>query len=123
MSHPFGDGTTVSVPLILFFYELLLDRMKDIQNNQIGLRARLRNNQREIKRLMTDYDNYGAVIVRGSEVADMNEWLQLDRPRRRAATDQSPNVLDCTQTTDGSTHPHKHHLVILKFRRSFRSPS
>ena len=87
------------------FYQLLLYRMKDIQNKQVGLRARLRNNQKEIKRLMTDYDNVGSVTVSDSEVIDMKEWLQEDRPCRRAAAVQSPNALECTQTTDGSTQP------------------
>ena len=58
--------------------------MKDIHNKQVGLRARLRNNQREIQRLMNDYETCGSVIVRGSNVKDMDEWLQEDRPRRRA---------------------------------------
>ena len=105
MSHPFGKGCTSYVLLILCFYELLYDRMKDIQSRQVGLRARLRNNQREVKRLMTDYENCGSVIVRGSDGADMAEWLQQDRPRRRAAAEQSPNALNCTQTTDASTQP------------------
>ena len=76
-----------------------------MQDKQQGLRTRLRNNQREIKRLMADYENHGAVIVTGNKVADMNTWLISDRPKRHAPAVQSPEPLDQTQTTDVSTQP------------------
>ena len=76
-----------------------------MQTKQQGLRTRLRNNQREIQRLMTEYENYGAVIVTGNDIADMDAWLSSDRPKRRATAVRSPDPLDLTQTTDGSTQP------------------
>jgi len=84
----------------LFFY-----RMKSMQDKQQGLRTRLRNNQREIQRLMTDYENFGTVAVTGHEVADMEDWLIQERPKRRASAARSPDPLDLTQTTDASTQP------------------
>ena len=79
--------------------------MKSLQDKQQGLRTRLRNNQREIQRLMYDYENFGAVVVTGDQVQDMDEWLVNRRPKRRAAATQSPNPLEYTQTTDASTQP------------------
>ncbi len=43
--------------------------------------------------------------MHGSNVKDVDEWLQQNRPRRRAQPVQSPNVLDHTKKTDGSTQP------------------
>ena len=85
--------------------ELFIYRMKAMQDKQQGLRTRLRNNQREIKRLMMDYENVGAIIVRGNMVADMDAWLVSDRPKRRAPAGQSPDPVDPTQTIDISTQP------------------
>ena len=79
--------------------------MKALQDRQQGLRTRLRNNQREINRLMSDYENYGATVVTGDQVPGMKQWLVNDRPRRRAPIVRSPDPLDNTQTTDGSTQP------------------
>ena len=85
--------------------ELFTYRMKAIQDKQQGLRTRLRNNQKEIQRLMTDYEKFGAVIVSGNNVADMATWLISDRPKRRAPAGQSPDPVEPTQTTDISTQP------------------
>ncbi len=79
--------------------------MKGLQDKQQGLRVRLRNNQREIHRLMTEYENFGAVVVTGQDVPGMDEWLVNSRPKRRAVATQSPNPLDNTQCTDASTQP------------------
>ena len=79
--------------------------MKSLQDKQQGLRTRLRNNQREIYRLMNDYENFNATVVTGSDIPDMDEWLVEGRPKRRAAKYQSPDPLDQTQTTDASTQP------------------
>jgi len=87
------------------FDELFIYRMKAMQDKQQGLRTRLRNNQREISRLMTEYENFGTVLVSGHNVADMDTWLVSDRPKRRAPATQSPDPLDHTQTTDVSTQP------------------
>ena len=76
-----------------------------MQDKQQGLRTRLRNNQREIQRLMTAYENFGTVVVSGHDVADMEDWLIQDRPKRRAPAARSPDPLDLTQTTDASTQP------------------
>jgi hypothetical protein len=65
--------------------------MKGLQDKQQGLRVRLRNNQREIHRLMTEYENFGAVVVTGQDVPGMDEWLVNSRPKRRAVATQSPN--------------------------------
>ncbi len=45
--------------------------MKALQDRQQGLRTRLRNNQREIHRLMNDYENFGATVVTGDQVPGM----------------------------------------------------
>jgi len=47
--------------------------MKGLQDKQQGLRVRLRNHQREIHRLMTEYENFGAVVVTGQDVPGMDE--------------------------------------------------
>jgi len=49
--------------------------MEIIQDKQQGLRTRLRNNQREIQRLMKDYEDHGAVRVTGDAIGDMDRWL------------------------------------------------
>ena len=87
------------------FDELFIYRMKAMQDKQQGLRTRLRNNQREISRLMTEYEKFGKILVNGHNVADMDTWLVSDRPKRRAPATQSPDPLDHTQTTDVSTQP------------------
>jgi len=79
--------------------------MKSLQDKQQGLRTRLRNNQREIKRLMTEYDNFGAVVVSGHAVKGMDDWIVEGRPKRSAPVVRSPDPLDNTQTTDASTQP------------------
>ena len=79
--------------------------MKSLQEKQQGLRTRLRNNQREIQRLMTDYENFGAVVVSGHDVPGMDDWLVHRRPKRRAPVTRSPDILEQTQTTDVSTQP------------------
>jgi hypothetical protein len=79
--------------------------MKIIQDKQQGLRTRLRNNQREIQRLMKDYEDHGAVRVTGHAIGDMDGWLVEDRPKRRAPASRSPDLVDQTQTTDQSTQP------------------
>jgi len=65
--------------------------MKGIQDKQQGLRTRLRHNQREISRLMRDYENFGSVVVTGHDVKDMDEWLVDCRPKRRAVVTGSPD--------------------------------
>ena len=57
--------------------------MKALQDRQQGLRTRLRNNPREINRLMSDYEKFGATVVTGDQVPGMKEWLVNERPRRR----------------------------------------
>lgn len=79
--------------------------MKVLQDKQQGLRNRLRHNQREIQRLLKDYENFGVTIVKGHDVPDMDTWLVNDRPKRTAPINKSPDPLDNTQTTDGSTQP------------------
>ena len=69
------------------------------------MRTRLRNNQKEIKRLMNDYEIFGATIVSGQDIADMDDWLVNERPKRRAPLVHSPDPMDNTQTTDPSTQP------------------
>ena len=54
---------------------------------------------------MTEYENYGAIIVTGKNIADMDTWLSSDRPKRNAPAVRSPDPLDLTQTTDASTQP------------------
>jgi hypothetical protein len=85
--------------------EFLFYRMKTIQKKQQGLRTRLRNNQREIQRLMKDYENFGAVRVTGHNISDMDDWLVGKRPKRQAPAVHSPDPLEQTQTTDMSTQP------------------
>ena len=79
--------------------------MKALQDKQQGLRTRLRHNQREIQRLLIDYENFGLTVVKGHGVPDMDTWLVNDRPKRRAKIEHSPGLLDNTQTTDGSRQP------------------
>lgn len=79
--------------------------MKSLQDKQQGLRTRLRHNQREIQRLLMDYENFGLTVVNGNDVPDMDTWLVNDRPKRRAQVNHSPGPIDYTQTTDGSTQP------------------
>jgi len=47
--------------------------MKTLQTKQQGLRTRLRNNQAEIQRLMVEYENFGAIVVNGDGITDMND--------------------------------------------------
>ena len=65
----------------------------------------MRNNQREIQRLMKDYEDFGAVRVTGHNISDMDDWLVGKRPKRQAPAVHSPDPLDQTQTTDLSTQP------------------
>ena len=103
--YPTGENTKIWFIIIRNLDELIFYRMKGIQDKQQGLRMRLRNNQRELQRLMTDFENFGAVVVTGSEVTGMENWLLQSRPRRHAPAVQSPDPLDNTQTTDASTQP------------------
>ncbi len=103
--YPTVENTKILFIIIRNLDELIFYRMKSIQDKQQGLRMRLRNNQRELQRLMTDFENFGAVVVTGSEVTGMENWLVQGRPRRHAPVVQSPDPLDNTQTTDGSTQP------------------
>jgi hypothetical protein len=79
--------------------------MKSMQTKQQGLRTRLRNNQAEIRRLMVEYENLGAIVVNGDGIQDMNDWLVNTRPKRRASVAGSPDPVRNTQLTDGSTQP------------------
>ncbi len=79
--------------------------MKTLQDKQQGLRTRLRNNQREIQRLMKEYEDHGAIRVTGDAIGDMDKWLVQDRPKRRAAVASSPEPIDQSQITDLSTQP------------------
>ena len=76
--------------------------MKDLTSKQSGLRTRLRNNQRELYRLLQAYENCGMTIVSGSAIADMDEWLVRRNPKRRASEAPSPHPLEQTQTTETS---------------------
>ena len=77
--------------------------MKDLGTKQNKLAIRLRNNQREIDRLMDEYETLDAVVVSGSDIKDMEEWLVQPRKRRRAS-EVKCEPLDNTQTTDTSHH-------------------
>jgi len=79
--------------------------MKSMQTKQQGLRTRLRNNQAEIRRLMVEYENLGAIVVNGDGIQDMNDWLVNTRPKRRASVAGSPDAVGNTQLTDNSTQP------------------
>jgi hypothetical protein len=79
--------------------------MKSLQTKQQGLRTRLRNNQGEIQRLMVEYENFGAVVVNGNAIQDMDAWLVNSRPRRRASVAASPDAVENTQLTGASTQP------------------
>jgi hypothetical protein len=79
--------------------------MKSLQTKQQGLRTRLRNNQAEIQRLMVEYENFGAIVVNGDGITDMNDWLMNSRPKRRASVAGSPDPVENTQLTDASTQP------------------
>jgi len=63
---------------------------------------------------MFDYENFGAVIVTGHEIPDMDEWLVNQRPKRKAPLTRSPEPLDNTQTTDASTQPSQPSLAESK---------
>lgn len=76
-----------------------------MQEKQQGLRVGLRNNQREIARLIGDYQNVGAIIVTGHDVPNMDDWVVNDRPIRSAAAVRFPEPLGNTQATDASTQP------------------
>ena len=76
-----------------------------MQTKQQGLRTRLRNNQAEIWRLMVEYENFGAIVINGDGIQDMNDWLVNTRPKRRASVAGSPDAVGNTQLTDNSTQP------------------
>ncbi len=75
--------------------------MKDLGFKQNKLAIRLRNNQREINRLMEEYETLDAVVVSGSDIKDMDEWLVQPRRKRRAAEIMSEGMAN-TQTTESS---------------------
>ena len=77
--------------------------MKDLASKQNKLAIQLRNNQKEIDRLMDEYETLDAVVVSGSAVEDMDSWLQQPRKRRHPA-EVKCEQLDSTQTTDNSRH-------------------
>ena len=103
--HPNDGEQFVFLQTYATLMSFFIYRMKTMQDKQQGLRTRLRNNQRELQRLMKEYENFGAIVVTGDQVPGMKEWLVNDRPRRRAPVVRSPDPLDNTQTTDGSTQP------------------
>jgi hypothetical protein len=75
--------------------------MKELGSELNKLAIRLRNNQREIDRLMEEYETLDAVVVTGSKIQDMDDWLvQLKRKRRAEEVELEP--LENTQTTDSS---------------------
>ena len=61
----------------------------------------MRNNQMKIARLMEEYETLDAVVVSGSAITDMDEWLVQPKKRRRAV-EVKCDPLDNTQTTDNS---------------------
>ena len=75
--------------------------MKDLGFKQNKLAIRLRNNQREINRLMEEYETLDAVVVSGSDIQDMDEWLVQPKRKRRAAEIMSEGMAN-TQTTESS---------------------
>jgi len=90
------------IGLLIIAY-LQFCRMKDLGSKQNKLAMQLRNNQKEIERLMEEYETLDAVIVSGSAVEDMDDWLEQPRKRRHAA-EVKCDILDNTQTTDNSQH-------------------
>ena len=47
-----------------------------MQTKQQGLRTRLRNNQAEIRRLMVEYEIFGAIVVNGDGIKDVNDAVK-----------------------------------------------
>ena len=81
--------------------------MKELGSKLNKLAIRLRNNQREIDRLMEAYETLDAVVVRGSEVQDMDDWLVQPKRKRRVAEVKS-EPLESTQSTDSSHRSQSH---------------
>jgi len=77
--------------------------MKTLGSRQNKLAIKLRNNQREVNRLIEEYQTWDAVVVSGRDVLDMDEWLVQPKRRRRAAEDKNEPI-ENTQTTESSLH-------------------